>query len=180
MNKEPEITIATDQEQEMAKNAPPVDLDRITRLYLRWREFADLCDSEIMRTEATPPTLIMSDDEKVRYEQASKTYRVCAESLSLSLCPLWGSSQTQIDTMNQEPQITVATDQEQEMAETARAILETSRPVLCGSEIEMLEKISSMSEPGWNEFTLTLEQARWFASLETQFAFVIGQWKNAR
>jgi len=48
------------------------------------------------------------------------------------------------------------------------------------SEIEMLEKISSMSEPGWNEFTLTLEQARWFASLETQFAFEIGQWKNAR
>ena len=84
MNKEPEITIATDQEQEMAKNAPPVDLDRITRLYLRWRELADLCDSEIMRTKATPPTLIMSDDEKVRYEQASKTYRFCAESLSLS------------------------------------------------------------------------------------------------
>ena len=85
-----------------------------------------------------------------------------------------------INTMNKEPKITVATDQEQEMAETGRAILDTSRPVLCGSEIEMLEKISSMSEPGWNEFELTLEQARWFASLETQFAFEIGQWRNAR
>lgn len=82
--------------------------------------------------------------------------------------------------MNKEPEITVATDQEQEMAETARAILESSLALLCGSEIAMLEKISSMSEPGWNEFTLTLEQARWFASLETQFAFEIGQWRDSR
>lgn len=85
-----------------------------------------------------------------------------------------------INTMNKEPKITIATDQEQEMAEAARAILESSLALLCGSEIEMLEKISSMSEPGWNEFTLTIEQARWFASLETQFAFEIGQWRNAR
>lgn len=85
-----------------------------------------------------------------------------------------------INTMNKEPEITVATDQEQEMAETARAILESSFALLCGSEIDMLEKISSMSEPGWNEFTLTLEQARWFASLETQFAFEIGKWRDAR
>jgi hypothetical protein len=54
---------------------------RLVRLSFDWRELADLCDSEIQRTKATPPTLIMSDDEKVRYEQAARTYRFCADAL---------------------------------------------------------------------------------------------------
>ncbi len=63
------------------QTAPPVALDRLVRLSLDWRELADLFDSEIQRTKTDPPTLIMSDDEKVRYEQAARTYRFCADSL---------------------------------------------------------------------------------------------------
>ena len=61
--------------------APPVDLDSLDRLSSDWRELADLCDSEIERTKTEPPTLIMSDDEKARYEQAARTYRFCADAL---------------------------------------------------------------------------------------------------
>lgn len=61
--------------------AQPVALDRLVRLSLDWRELADLCDSEIARTKTEPPTLFMSDDEKVRYEQAARTCRFCADSL---------------------------------------------------------------------------------------------------
>jgi len=61
--------------------AHSVEVPRLVRLSSAWRELAELCDSEIERTKTTPPTIIMSDDERVRYEQAARTYRFCADAL---------------------------------------------------------------------------------------------------
>lgn len=74
----------------------------------------------------------------------------------------------------------VALDEEQETSNIARAILDTSHHVLTGMEISMLESISGMIEDDWNEFSLTVDQIRWFYSLQTQFARQIAKWKEAQ
>lgn len=71
-------------------------------------------------------------------------------------------------------------DEEQETSEIAQAILETSRLVLTGMEISMLEKIANMLEPDWNEFSLTTDQIEWFYSLQIQFSREIGKWKDRK
>jgi hypothetical protein len=68
--------------------------------------------------------------------------------------------------------------EEDEMAEVAQALLDSVRHVLTGMEIDMLEKISSMLEPDWNEFYLSTKQIEWFYSLQVQFAQEIAKWHN--
>lgn len=67
---------------EASKDAGAGYISRLVRLSSDWRYLADLCDSEIQRAKTTPLTIIMSDDEKVRYEQAARTYRFCADALT--------------------------------------------------------------------------------------------------
>ena len=74
----------------------------------------------------------------------------------------------------------VAMDEEEETSRTAQAILDTSRHLLTGMEMQMLEKIAGMIEPDWNEFTLTVDQIQWFYSLQTQFAWDIAKWKSEK
>jgi hypothetical protein len=72
----------------------------------------------------------------------------------------------------------VAMDEEQETSNIARAILDTSHHVLTGMEIAMLEAIAGMIDDDWNSFSLTVDQIRWFYSLQTQFAREIAKWKG--
>lgn len=74
----------------------------------------------------------------------------------------------------------VAMDEEEETSRIAQAILDTSRHLLTGMEMQMLEKIAGMIEPDWNEFTLTVDQIQWFYSLQTQFAWDIAKWKSEK
>lgn len=52
------------------------------RLACDWRELADLCGSELQRAELSPPTILLAPAEKLRYDQAARTYRFCADELS--------------------------------------------------------------------------------------------------
>jgi len=72
----------------------------------------------------------------------------------------------------------VAVDEEEDTSRNAQAILDMSRHLLTGMEIDMLEKIAGMIEPDWNEFTLTVDQIQWFYSLQTQFASNIAKWRS--
>ena len=72
----------------------------------------------------------------------------------------------------------VSVDEEEDTSRNAQAILDTSRHLLTGMEIDMLEKIAGMIEPDWNEFTLTVDQIQWFYSLQTQFASNIAKWRS--
>lgn len=79
--------------------------------------------------------------------------------------------------MNSTPhKFNVAIDEQEETSEIAQAILDTSRHLLTGMEIYMLEKIASMMEPDWSSFTLSASQISWFYSLQTQFAREISRW----
>jgi hypothetical protein len=82
--------------------------------------------------------------------------------------------------MNTPRKFNVAMDEEDEIAKIAQAILETSRHVLTGMEIMILEKLAGMIDPEWNAFQLTVNDIHWFHSLQTQFSREIGKWRDRK
>ena len=82
--------------------------------------------------------------------------------------------------MNIPRKFSVAFDESAEMQQIAQAILETSRHLLTGMEIQMLESISSLGESDWYSFELTSDNIQWFYSLQTEFSREIAKWKDAQ
>jgi hypothetical protein len=70
-------------------------------------------------------------------------------------------------------------NEEAEMAKIAQAILATSRHVLTGMEMDMLEKIATIDGENWEEsLELTIDNIQWFYSLQTEFSREIAKWKD--
>ena len=71
-------------------------------------------------------------------------------------------------------------NEEAEMAKIAQAILATSRHVLTGMEMDMLEKIATMYSNWEGSLELTIDNIQWFYSLQTEFSREIAKWKDAQ
>ena len=69
---------------------------------------------------------------------------------------------------------------DEDLATDAKALLATVRHLLTGSEIDMCEKLASMSlDAEWDSFYLSTDQLRWFDSLRTQLYAKITNWKDS-
>ena len=68
---------------------------------------------------------------------------------------------------------------DKDLVENATALLATVRDRLTGMEIDMCEKLASMSfEKEWDSFYLSRDQLNWFNSLCIQFYAKISNWKD--
>ena len=58
----------------------------------------------------------------------------------------------------------------------ANAMLAKCRHIMTGREIEVCERIASLADSDFDEFSLTKEDVAWFSNMQTQFAREIGEW----
>jgi hypothetical protein len=69
---------------------------------------------------------------------------------------------------------------DQELVDNARGLLATAKHLMTGMEIDMCEKLASMTSVSeWDSFYLTKDQLAWFKSLTVQFYARIANWKDS-
>lgn len=69
---------------------------------------------------------------------------------------------------------------DQDQVDDARALLATVRQLMTGGEIDLCEKLASMSSSAeWESFYLTKDQMMGFNSLIVQFYAKISNWKDS-